>query len=188
MEFKQSKEIYAENIKAVEKKLAPAVLSATANNGNLLAGWLMKNCVEADGTIIDASVENIVRAIKALDGTGLIDWDKAPVKKPEKKKPDFLQTNDGAPVNHARESRSELDTQERERKHREALDRENAKTMAEAVALIQGHSSTSHSKTAKERDLLKKEFDRLVSAKTDPKKLLAAIQAKQNSFYAGQQV
>jgi hypothetical protein len=187
MEFKQSEQKYNENIREVEKKLSPAVLAATAISAQLIAGWLMKNCVEADGTIIDASVPNILRAINALDAAGLIDWEKPPVKKPEKKRPDYLQTREGEPVNHARESRpSEIDiAMGQEKKRREALgDAQNAEIMSEAIALIQRHSSTSHGRTARERDALKKEFDRLVAAKTHPKKLLEAIQAKQEGVYS----
>jgi hypothetical protein len=186
MEFLQSKEKYQQNIQEVEKRLLLAVLSATPNNGNLLAGWLAKNCVQAEGQIVDASVANILKAIDALDAAGLLDWEKAPVKKTEKKRPDFLQTNEGAKVNHARESHpSELDiTMAQEKKRREALgDRANAELINEAVALIKRHTSTTHAKTGREREILKAEFDRLTALKAHPRDVLKGVEQKQQSFY-----
>src|SRR6266478_719944 len=98
MEFKQSQQKYLENIEEVGRKLLPAKLADTKNNGQLVTSWLIKNCAEAEGQIIDASVENIIRAIKALDVAGLIDW-----QTPPKKRPDFQQSNDGPQKpNHAR--------------------------------------------------------------------------------------
>jgi hypothetical protein len=185
MQFKQSQAKYQENIDAVAKKLLPAVLAATPNNGQLIAGWLIKNCTEAEGEIVDASVENIIRAIKALDVAGLIDWQTPPKVAPAKKRPDFLQTNDGAKQNQPKDAQFNIEM-EQERRRRIALgDQANAETMAEAVALVSRHSSTSHSRTARERAVLKQEFDKLVSARVHPKDLLVALQAKQNTFTNG---
>ncbi len=179
--FKQNEVEYNANIVAVEKKLLPAVLGATRRNGDLLASWLMKNCAEGD--VVDASAKNILQAITALNAANLIDWKVAP--KPQKKRPDFLQSHDGDPTNHARENQvSELDIQmSQEKKRREALgDAANAETMAEAAALVRNHSSVSHSRTARERAALRSEFDRLFAARTHPKELLAALKTKQATF------
>jgi hypothetical protein len=185
MEFKQSKQKYAENISATEKRLLPAILAATPNNGQLIAGWLIKNCAEAEGEIIDASVENIIRAVKALDVAGLIDWQTPPKVAPAKKRHDFLQTNDGAKQNQPKDAEFNIQMAQ-ERKRREALgDRANAELMSEAARIVRNHSSTSHSRTARERDVLRKEFDRLVAAKVHPKDLLTALKAKQDTFANG---
>src|SRR5579859_241806 len=182
MQMKQSQQKYAENIEAVEKRLLPAVLAPTPNNGQLIGSWLAKNCLEADGEIVDASVENIIRGIKALDSAGLIDWQIAPKVAPVKKRPDFLQSNDGAA--HLQPKDAELRIQmKQERERRQKLgDAANAEIMSEAAALVSRHSSTSHSRTYREREALKKEFDRLVASKVHPKEVLAGVQAKQNSF------
>jgi hypothetical protein len=186
MEFKQSQQKYLENIKEATRKLLPAVPADTVINGQLMLGWLIKNCAEAEGQIIDASVENIIRAIKALDVAGLVDWQTPP--KPQKKRPDVLQTTDGNRVNHARENKlSELDFQmAEEKRRRQALgDAANAETMAEAAAIVRNHSSVSHSRTAREKAVLKTEFDRLIAAKVHPKDVLAGVKAKQDTFANG---
>jgi hypothetical protein len=177
--FKQNEVEYNANIVAVEKRLLPAVLAATRRNGDLLASWLMKNCAEGD--VVDASTQNILKAVRALDGAGLVDWQIAP--KPQKKKPDFLQSNDGRRVTAREAQEREQDIlMSQERTRREALgDQANREIMAEAVALVQKHSSVSHSRTYRERASLKAEFDRL-NGKVHPKDLLAALQAKQNTF------
>ncbi len=167
MEMKQSQQKYAENLEEVRKRLLPSVLSATKNNGDLIGNWLVKNCSEAEGAIVDASVANILKAIETLDKIpGLLDWEIPPVKKPAKKRPDFLQTNEGRRVT-----------------AREALgDAANTEIMSEAVALVRNHTNFPHSRAIRERDVLKKEFDRLVAAKMHPKDVLAAIQAKRATF------
>jgi hypothetical protein len=178
--FKQNQQEYNANIVKVEKQLLPAILAATANNGQSLANWLIKNCAEGD--VVDASVKNILRAVSALDAAQLIDWKVAPVKAPAKKRPDFLQTNDGSRFNQPKFS--ELDMQmEHERKRRSALgDAENGKIMSEAAAIVRNHSNYPHSRAIRERDVLKKEFDRLVAAKVHPTKVLEALKAKQSEF------
>jgi hypothetical protein len=188
MEFKQSEQKYTENIDAVVKKLLPAVLAVTRYNGQLVVGWLMKNCVEAEGEIVDASVENITKAIRALDIAGLVEWKTPPKVVPTKKRPDFLQTSEGSAVNHARENRvSELDIQmEHEKKRRAALgDAANREILEEAAALVSNHSSVSHSRSYRERAELKKEFEKLVASRVHPKDLLAALKAKQETFANG---
>ena len=186
MRFKQGAEGYGKNIEKVMKKLLPAIIKNTEKNGRRVSDWLVEHCAEAD--VVDASVENILRAITALDGIGFIDWEVAPVKVPQKKKPDVLQSSEGSPTNHARENqKSEIDFQmAHEKKRREALgDDANRKIMADAVSLVSNHSSVSHSRTYRERASLKAEFDKLVSARTHPQELLAALQAKQNTFADG---
>ena len=179
--FKQNEVEYNANIVAVEKKLLPAVLAATRRNGDLLAAWLMKNCAEGD--VVDASAKNILQAITALDAANLIDWKVAP--KPQKKRPDYLQSNDGAKQNQPKDSELDI-AMAHEKKRREALgDAANAETMAEAVALVSRHSSTSHSRTARERAALKTEFDKLVAARVHPKDVLAGVKAKQDTFANG---
>src|SRR5713226_1679117 len=185
MEFKQSQQKYLENIEEVGRKLLPAKLADTKNNGQLVTSWLIKNCAEAEGQIIDASTLNILRVIKALDVAGLIDWQTPPKAAPAKKRPDYFQTNDGAKQNQPKDAELNIKMAQ-ERKRREALgDAANAETMAEAVALVSRHSSTSHSRTARERSALKAEFDKLVSARVHPKDLLAALKAKQSTFENG---
>jgi len=185
MEMKQSQQKYAENLEEVRKRLLPSVLSATKNNGDLIGNWLVKNCSEAEGAIVDASVANILKAIETLDKIpGLLDWEIPPVKKPAKKRPDFLQTNEGRRVT-AREAqdREQDILMSQERKRREALgDAANTEIMSEAVALVRNHTNFPHSRAIRERDVLKKEFDRLVAAKMHPKDVLAAIQAKRATF------
>jgi hypothetical protein len=181
--FKQNGQEYNANIVKVEKQLLPAILAATANNGQSLANWLIKNCVEGD--VVDASVKNILQAVNALDAAKLIDWKIAPIQKPQKKRPDVLQSHDGNPVNHAKPDRpSEFDLMMgQERKRRERLgDIENGKLMSEAAALVRNHTNYPHSRAIRERDVLRKEFDRLVAAKTHPNEVLAALKAKQSEF------
>ncbi len=188
MEFKQSQQKYLENIGEVGKKLLPAKLADTKNNGQLVTSWLIKHCAEAEGQIIDASTSNILRAIKALDVAGLIDWQTPPKVAPAKKRPDFLQSHDGDLVNHARENKvSEIDFQmAEEKRRRQALgDAANAETMAEAAAIVRNHSSISHSRTAREKAALKTEFDRLIAARVHPKDVLAGVKAKQSTFEGG---
>jgi hypothetical protein len=102
--FKQTNAELDDNKVKVDKALLPAVLGPKAWSDLLpsMGKWLLKNCVE-DG-LVNASPENMVRAITALDGTGLFDWEKiAPVKTPRKKQPDFQQSNGGTErPNHAR--------------------------------------------------------------------------------------
>jgi hypothetical protein len=186
MQFKQGVEGYRKNIDTAMKKLLPAVLKNTEKNGRRVSDWLVEHCAEGD--VVDASTSNILAAVSALDGIGFIDWEIAPVKVPQKKKPDVLQSHDGNPTNHARENqKSEIDFQmAHEKKRREALGgAENRETMSKAVALVSNHSSVSHSRTYRERAALKVEFDKLVSARVHPKDLLAALQAKQDTFANG---
>ena len=68
--FKQNELEYNANIVAVEKKLLPAVLGATVNNGQIISNWLLKN--RAEGDVVDAPVPNILEAIVALDKVQLI--------------------------------------------------------------------------------------------------------------------
>lgn len=181
--FKQSESEYQNNITTVERKILPSKLAATASNGTLLANWIIKNCAEGD--VVDASVENILSAIVALDRAGLVDWEIAPVKKPAKKQPDFLQTNEGRAPNHAHEAQvTEVDIQmAQERKRREKLgEQENGKLMSEAAAICRNHSNYPHSRAIRERTELKKEFDRLVASKAHPKDVLAALKTKQDTF------
>ena len=182
-QWKQNEQEYNANIVAVEKKLMPAVLAATPRNGQSLANWLLKNCTEGD--VVDASVKNILQGITALDAAKLIDWKVAPKVVPQKKRPDFLQTNDGARQNQPKDA--ELDIQmSQERKRREALgDAANAEMMAEAAAIVRNHSSISHSRTAREKVVLKTEFDRLVAARAHPKDVLKGVLAKQDTFANG---
>ncbi len=184
VQFKQNEVEYNANIVAVEKKLLPAVLGATRRNGDSLAQWLIKNCAEGD--VVDASVKNILQAVNTLDAAKLIDWKVAP--KPQKKRPDFLQSHDGDPTNHARENRiSEIDiVMAQEKKRRQALgDAANAEIMSEAAAIVRNHSSISHSRTAREKAVLKAEFDKLAAARVHPKDVLAGVKAKQDTFANG---
>jgi hypothetical protein len=188
MELKQSQQKYLANIEEVAKRMLPAVLAATENNGRLIGSWLAKHCVEAEGDIVDGSTANILRAVDALDKAGLLDWQVAPVKKPAKKRPDVLQSRDGSPINHAKPDRvSDLDrTMAEEKRRREALgDAANREIMAEAISLVKNHSSVSHSRTYRERATLKSEFDRLVAAGTHPTELLVALKIKQDTFANG---
>jgi hypothetical protein len=180
--FKQNEQEYNANIVKVEKQLLPAILAGTANNGQSLANWLIKNCAEGD--VVDASVKNILQAVNALDAAKLIDWKIVPIQKPQKR-PDVLQSHEGSPINHAKPDHvSEIDLMMgQERKRRERLgDAENGKIMSEAAALVRDHTNYPHSRAIRERDVLKKEFDRLVAAKTHPKEVLEAIQAKRATF------
>ena len=96
----------------------------------------------------------MIRAIRALDGTGLFDWEIAPTEKPAKKQPDFLQTNEGRAPNHAHEAQvTEVDIQmAQERKRREKLgEQENGKLMSEAAAICRNHSNYPHSRAIRER-------------------------------------
>jgi hypothetical protein len=190
MEFKQSPKKIEENLNAATQRLLPAVFKETHLGvvGDLAGRWLKLNRAEAEGEIVDASTTNILEAINALNDADLLKdcWERPPVRKPQKKRPDFLQSHDGDRTNHAREAQvSELDVQmAQEKQRRQALaDRANAELVNEAIALIQRHSASSHGRTARERDALKQEFDRLTAAKTHPRDLLAAIKEKQNSFY-----
>jgi len=183
MQFKQGVEGYRKNIDTAMKKLLPAVLKNTEKNGRRVSDWLVEHCAEGD--VVDASTSNILAAVAALDGIGFIEWEIAPVKVPQKKKPDALQSHDGDPVNHAKPNHaSELDlVMGQERKRREALgDAVNGKLMNEAAALVRNHTNYPHSRGIRERDVLRKEFDRLVAAKTHPNEVLAAIQAKRATF------
>jgi hypothetical protein len=185
MEFKQGVEGYRTNVGEATKQLLPAVLKNTAKNGQRVSDWLVEHCSEGD--IVDASTKNILRAIRALDGAPLgVEWEVAP--KPQKKRPDVLQTTDGNRVNHARENKvSEIDFQmAEEKRRRQALgDAANREILAEAAALVSSHSSVSHSRTYRERAALKTEFDRLIAAKIHPKDVLAAVKAKQDTFTNG---
>jgi hypothetical protein len=184
--WKQNEQEYSANITKVEQKLLPAKLAATVSNGQLLANWLIKNCAEGD--VVDASVPNILEAIAVLDKARSIDWEVAPTKTPQKKKPDFLQSREGSAVNHARENQiSEIDiAMAQEKKRREALgDAANDETLSLCHRLVGNHSSSSHSRTNREKAVLKAEFDRLVAARVHPKDLLAALQAKQDTFANG---
>src|ERR1700676_3459303 len=176
MEWKQSQQKYLENIEEVGKKLLPAKLADSRNNGLLIGNWLIRNCSEAEGTIVDASTSNILRAVDALDKAGVLDWQTPRKVAPTKKRPDVLQTHDGNRVNHARENKlSEIDFQmAEEKRRRQALgDAVNREILEEAAGLVSRHSSVSHSRTAREKETLKKEFDKLNRAKTHPKDLLA---------------
>ena len=111
-----------------------------------------------------------------------VEWEIAPIKTPAKPRPDFLQTNDGARQNQPKEAELDI-AMAHEKKRREALgDAANAETMAEAAALVRNHSNYPHSRAIRERDVLKKEFDRLVAAKVHPKQVLEALQAKRVTF------
>jgi hypothetical protein len=183
MNFKQGVEGYRKNIETAMRKLLPAVIKNTEKNGRRVSDWLVE--CHAEGDVVDASTSNILAAVAALDGIGFIEWEIAPVKAPQKKKPDALQSHDGARPNHAREAQvSEIDVQiNQERKRRERLgEAENGKIMSEAAALVRNHTNYPHSRAIRERDVLKKEFDRLVAAKTHPKQVLEAIQARRASF------
>jgi hypothetical protein len=186
MRFKQGAEGYGKNIEKVMKKLLPAMIKNTEKNGRRVSDWLVEHCAEGD--VVDASVENILRAITALDGIKFIEWEIAPIQKPAKQKPFVQQSSEGSPTNHARENqKSEIHFQmAHEKKRRETLgDAANAETMSEAVRLVNNHSSFSHSRTHREKAVLKSEFDRLVAAKTHPTDLLAALKAKQDTFANG---
>jgi hypothetical protein len=101
MGFKQTNEELDANKAKVDKAFLPAVLGAKAWVDLLpsLGKWLLNNCT-FDG-FTDGSVPNMIRGINALSGTGLFDWEVAPVKQPPKK--DFQQSNDGPQrPNHAR--------------------------------------------------------------------------------------
>jgi hypothetical protein len=102
MGFKQTNEELDANKAKVDKAFLPAVLGAKAWVDLLpsMSRWLLNNCT-FDG-FTDGSVANMIRAINALDGTGLFDWQIAPLKTPPKKQPDFQQSNDGGRSNHAR--------------------------------------------------------------------------------------
>jgi len=182
MEFKQTNEELDANKAKVDKTFVPAVLGDKAWTDLLpsMGRWLLNNCTF--NGIVDCSVANMIRAINALDGTGLFDWQISPIKKPAKKRPDFLQTNDGAKQNQPKDAELDI-AMAQEKKRREALgDAANREIMVEAVALVSHHSSVSHSRTNRERAALKAEFDRLVAAKTHPKDLLTALKTKQSTF------
>lgn len=181
MQFKQGAEGYRKNIEIVMKKLLPAVLKNTEKNGQRVSDWLVENCSEGD--IVDASVENILKAIKALDGAPLgVEWEIAPAKTPIKRQPDFLQTNDGA--RHNQPKNSELDiAMAAERKRREKLgEQEHGRLMSESAALVRNHTNFPHSRAIRERTILKELYDKLVSTKTHPKQVLEALQAKRSEF------
>jgi hypothetical protein len=188
--FKQTNEELDVNKAKVDKSFLPAKLGDRAWVGLLpsMGRWLLINCT-VNG-LTDGSVANMIRAVNALDGTGLFDWEIAPIKKPSKKQPDFQQTNEGRRVT-AREAQDRehdiLMTQERAR--RSALgDAANAEIMAEAAAIVSRHSANSHSRTAREKAVLKTEFDRLVASRAHPKQVLESIKAKQNTFANGDDV
>ena len=187
MQFKQTSEELDANKAKVDKAFLPAVLGDKAWGAllNPMGIWLLNNC--AFNGLVDASVANMIRAVNRLDGTGLFDWQIAPIKKPAKKR-DYLQSHDGDLVNHARENKvSEIDFQmAEEKRRRQALgDAANREILEEAAALVSRHSSVSHSRTYREREALKKEFDRLVAAKVHPRDVLAGVQAKQETFSGG---
>jgi hypothetical protein len=188
MRLKQSNEEYLKNLEAVEKKLLPAVIKNTAKNGERVVEWMMEPSNDCcSGDVVDASEGNIRKAIDALHGIGFFDWDVPPVKKPAKKQPDFLQTNDGARQNQPKNV--ELDIQiAQEKKRREALGNlENGKIMAEAAKLVREHNPFPHSRRIRETTALKREFDRLVASKVHPKEVLAGVKALQDSF-AGEDI
>jgi hypothetical protein len=175
MEFKQGVEGYRTNVGEATKQLLPAILKNTMKNGQRVSDWLVEHCSEGD--IVDASTRNILRAIRALDGAPLgVEWEVAP--KPQKKRPDFLQTNDGSRQKQ-KDAESELDIQMRqERERRVALgNAANAELMSEAAAIVRNHSSISHSRTSRERAALKSEFDKLIAARVHPKKVLEGVLA-----------
>jgi hypothetical protein len=184
--FKQTRQELDDNKIKVDKAFLPAVLGLKAWASILpsMGIWLNNNC--SFNGVVDASVPNMIRAINSLDGTGLFDWEIAPIKKPAKKRPDFLQTNDGSRQKQ-KDAESELDIQMRqERERRVALgNAANAELMSEAAAIVRNHSSISHSRTAREKAVLKVEFDRLVAAKVHPKDVLAGVKAKQDTFANG---
>jgi len=104
MQFKQTiEELDAVKVK-VDKAFLPAILGEKAWASILptLGVWLINNCANGREKLVDASTANIIRGITRLDGTGLFDWEIAPLKQPPKKQPDFQQSNDGGLPNHAK--------------------------------------------------------------------------------------
>ena len=183
MRFKQSEQEYSANVSAVERKLLPSVLAATKRNGDSVASWLMKH--RAEGELVDASVANILEGVVNLDKIGLIDWDVAPVKIPQKRKPDYLQSHEGDPVNHSKpQHASELElVHAEERRRRVALgDQEHREILAEAISLVRNHRGSTHAVSARQQEKLKAEFDNLSARKVHPRELLASLRTLQNSF------
>jgi hypothetical protein len=104
--FKQTENELNENKAKVDKALLPAVLGDKAWTEIMapMVKWLVKNCPSP----IDASPENMIRALTALRRAGLLldaDWEIPPVKIPEKKEQRYdyaQQSNDGARPNHSK--------------------------------------------------------------------------------------
>ena len=192
MKTKQTQENLAQIIQALGPSLKPAVLlDCDANsppeiqrqvraNSTYILAYMDKHFTDADG-ITDASLKNWLKAVLALQDQ--LSWAIPPKKK---NRPDFLQTNDGSRQKQ-KDAESEIDIQMRqERERRVALgDAANAELMSEAAAIVRNHSSISHSRTAREKAVLKVEFDRLVAAKVHPKDVLAGVKAKQDAFANG---
>jgi len=191
MKTKQTQEQLAQIIQALGPSLKPAVLldcdansppeiqrKVRANSSYILA-YMEKHFADADG-IIDASLKNWVEAALALQDQ--LSWEIPPKKKNQR---DYLQSNDGARQNQPKDSELDI-AMAHEKKRRQALgDAANAETMAEAAAIVRNHSSISHSRTARERAVLREEFNRLVVARVHPKDVLAGVKAKQDSFANG---
>ncbi len=174
MQFKQNQQERAVIFAALEKSILPAVLAAVPSNGQYVSGWLLKNCMDANG-LVDASVDNLRRACSALHTAGLLTWTVSPNQKQVR--------NDARSENTDQTGlRSETNLiTEAVKKYDDGVEKA---ALVECETLIAAHRSYPHSKTYREREQLQAEFQKLLAIKTKPTQIKSALLAKQQSFPA----
>ncbi len=179
MAMRQGLAEYAKNIQELEKSILPAVLKqASQSNNQLFIGWLLKNCCDQTG-VVDASVDNMRRAVSALHKAGLIEWE-------ETKAPKILSETMSGPKlrDHAQpeEPRNRTIFHELDDK----LKKEEANVaLLPIIRSVENYFCHPHSEMYRRRDKLRKSLREMVRQFDAGKITVPEIQTKIKAEMAG---
>lgn len=157
MSMKQTQQEYERGIAWMEKQLLPAKLKATSSNANMATAWLQRHCADENG-VVDASGENLVKAIKALHAKSMIEWEVSP--RPEKlvQQSEHREKPDSSAANVASVGRLVNGVMEQLDAKRER----DATASAEGLLRDFGSGMQSHGKRAAAKEKLRVKWEQLL--------------------------